>query len=75
MELVSLYKFKTNFTECIVNEKLFGNNLREYNKHFRDWIDWCIDYCGNVNVKSDGINRTISFKYGNKRYQAKWIKY
>ena len=75
VKLVKLYKFKTNFPHCIKQTDLFGNNKSEYDKHFRGWVDWCITYCGNANVKTNGNNYRISFKYGNERFKAEWIEY
>ena len=73
--MIKLYKFKTDCPHCLHQTELFGNNKSEYDKHFRRWIDWCISYCGNANVKSDGKNHSISFKYGDKRYKAVWTEY
>lgn len=73
--MIKLYKFKTNFPNCMKQNELFGNNKSDCCKHFRAWLDWCLSYCGNANVKVDGGNHTISFKYGNKRFKAEWIEY
>jgi hypothetical protein len=73
--MVKLYKFKTNFPHCMKQKELFGNEKSEYEKHFHQWVDWCVSYCGNANVKSVGNNHSISFKYGNERFKAEWFEY
>lgn len=73
--MIKLYKFKTNFPNCMKQNELFGNNKSDCCKHFRAWLDWCLSYCGNANVKTDGSSHIISFKYGNKRFKAEWIEY
>jgi len=75
MEEIKLYKFKTNFKNCMREKILFGNNKSEYDRHFHDWVDWCITYCGNANIKVDGNNYKISFKCNGNRFKAEWFEY
>lgn len=74
-EMLKLYKFQTNFPDCMSQKKLFGNNKGEYDRHFKAWLDWLISYIGNANVKVDGNSYTVSFKRGDSRFKAEWIEY
>ena len=73
--MIKLYKFHTNFRGCLYQEKRFVANKSDYERHFFSWLRWCVEYCGNANVKTEGNNHTITFRHGDKRYKAQWVEY
>ena len=42
--MIPLYKFQTNYKECLYEKKLFGNNRREMTEHFKGWVDWLLQF-------------------------------
>lgn len=73
--MIPLYKFQTNYKNCLTDKKLFGNDLREMKDHFRGWIDWLDSSEKEYNVYVRTNITKVTFAIGTKKYKAEWITY
>lgn len=73
--MLPLYKFQTNYKDCLYEKKLFGNNRMEMKKHFMGWIDFLDTKVGEYNVYVRSACTKVVFSINGKKYKAEWITY
>lgn len=73
--MLPLYKFQTNYKNCLYEKKLFGNNRLEMTEHFKGWIDGLDKIVGEYNIYVRRDYTKVIFYINGKKYKAEWITY